>query len=39
MPGQEAGPSPGRTGPLRELLGAALGLFGTHVELVGVELL
>jgi len=38
MPGQEAGPSPGRTGPLRDLLGAAVGLLGTHVELFGLEL-
>jgi uncharacterized membrane protein YqjE len=38
MPGPEAGPSPGRTGPLRDLLGAAIGLLGTHVELLGVEL-
>jgi uncharacterized membrane protein YqjE len=38
MPGEEAGPSSGRGGLLRELLGAALGLLGTHVELLGVEL-
>lgn len=38
MTGQEAGPPPGRTGPLRNLLGAALGLLGTHVELLGVEI-
>lgn len=38
MTGQEAGPPPGRTGPLRDLLGSALGLLGTHVELLGVEI-
>jgi uncharacterized membrane protein YqjE len=38
MQGQEPGPVPGRTGSLRELLGAALGLLGTHVELLGVEI-
>jgi uncharacterized membrane protein YqjE len=38
MTGQEAGPAPGRSGPLRDLLGAALGLLGTHVELLGIEI-
>src|SRR5512134_2011214 len=38
MPGQEAGAPAGRTGHLRDLLGAAVGLLGTHVELFGLEL-
>lgn len=38
MPGQDAGPPAGRTGHLRSLLGAGLGLLGAHVELLGLEI-